>query len=129
MSAPLPVWADVPEATPLLASIVANPPECRTSYKLPSIYGGHREPCAPRYMAGKRPDVAGLKRLYRDWLKREQEALDVQFNVTGKWDQEASNAVFRIEDPDQLIHRLLTQHERADHEPKELPNGRFQVAA
>jgi hypothetical protein len=120
----LPAWADNVKALPLLAGIIVKPPEARL------IRDDWGTPDTPWYRTSRRPDVAALKRMHTDWLDRELAALDAQFAMTGKWCADASRSVLGAETPDQLIHRLLTQHaERADLEPNELPDGRFQVAA
>lgn len=103
----LPAWCTA-EALPLLASIIANPPETRL---IRDDWGSRDTPC---YRPYRRPDVAALKRMHTAWLDSQVAALDVQFNITGKWDEEASRAVLGAETPDQLIHRLLTQNAEAE---------------
>lgn len=118
---PLPAWAATPEARALIGQAIANPPQ-RTITRGAWIEGGGNV----RFHGG----VTGkLRRLYSDWLDREFAALDAVYAVKGFWDQAASDALCRVEDADQLIERLLAEAERADLEPKELPDGRFQVAA
>jgi len=99
----LPAWADNDEARELLASILRNPPETRISR---SDWGA-----TTVYRAWKRPDVGALKRMFTVW-----------------WDANYETAR-GVERPDALIGRLLRGQERADLEPKEVSDGRFQVAA
>jgi hypothetical protein len=71
-----------------------------------------------------------LRRMHSDWLDRELAALDAQYHVTGIWDDEVSKALFHTEDGNQLVERVLRETaERADLDPKEIGEGRFQVAA
>lgn len=98
----LPPWADNAEGRRLLASIVANPPETRI---VRDDWGSRTV-----YRSWQRPDVAALKRMERDW-----------------WNANFETGIRRPESADDVIGRMLP--ERADLAPKELPNGRFQVAA
>jgi hypothetical protein len=118
----LPAWCANNAGRKLIYSILASPPETRI---VRDDWGSHTI-----YRTWKRPDVAALKRLHSDWLDRELAALDAQYEVTGKWCEEASRAVLGVETPDQLIKRLLSGNvDRADLEPKSIGDGRFQVAA
>lgn len=103
----LPSWADNVEGRALLASIVANPPEHRITLGL-WIEGGGRKV----YRAWQRPDVAALKRMFKAW-----------------WEENYATADALPENADELIERMLNTVGLAELEPKELPNGRFQVAA
>jgi hypothetical protein len=117
MTRDLPTWANNREALPLLASIVARPPETRI---VRDDWGSHTI-----YRTWKRPDVAALKRLHQAWLDRELAALDAQYEVTGKWSEEASRAVLGVETPDQLIKRLLAQNDEQFADVEHLAPGRI----
>lgn len=85
---PLPRWADVPAATPLLASILRDPPETRIT-RGTWIEGGGQVV----YRTYHRPDVAALKRLFGDWWEANYDKPD-----RGP-----------VERPDALIERLLSE--------------------
>lgn len=101
-----PAWADNAEARTLLASIIASPPEYRITAGA-WIEGGGRKV----YRPWKRPDVAALNGMYRDW-----------------WEANYETAGAVPEQPDELIDRLLNPP-IVEVETKELPDGRFRVAA
>lgn len=82
MTRDLPLWAQNREALPLLASIIANPPESRVRT---GDWGSDVV-----YRSWQRPDVAALKRMYREW-----------------WNANFEGATELPENPDALIHRLL----------------------
>lgn len=77
--------------------------------------------------------VAQLRRLYRDWLDHELAKIDAAYHATRFYDQEASNAVFRVEDADGLIGRVLRETKNVvpyvRMSMKTLPDGGSQVAA
>lgn len=104
MSAPLPAWADNPEARALLEQIVAERPDYRDSRAIPITYGGGREPM-PRLYLGK--PAAQLRHLYNKWWEHAHDEMDAQFHATGFWDEEASLVLHRVETADQLIERAL----------------------
>lgn len=105
----LPAWAQSAEARALLKQVVAEQPEHRITRGSWVEGGGHA-----RYRGEA---AAKLRHIYDNWLDRENAALEAQYAVTGKWDQDAANEVFRTEDADTLIARLMGD------------GGRFQVAA
>jgi hypothetical protein len=119
----LPAWARSDDALLLLAHIIDAPPA--TFIRSADDWQGATE----RFTAKGCKPLAELRRMHREWEEREFAALDAQFHVTGHWDQDASNAIHRAEDADALVRRLLTEPERADLTPKELPNGGYMVAA
>jgi hypothetical protein len=105
----LPAWAQNDTARTLLRQIVANPPEARVT-RGSWIEGGGRTV----YRAWQRPDVAALKRMGTAWWNANYDAPNRP----------------EYEDADELIDRLLREGEQiVEVEEKELPNGRFQVAA
>jgi hypothetical protein len=99
----LPQWANTRIGRACIAEIIANPPEGR----LVRDDWGTRD--QPEFNAWKRPDVATLKRLHREWKERELARLDQRFERTGHWDHDAANAIFRMEDADALIGRVLAE--------------------
>jgi hypothetical protein len=123
----LPQWCANHDGRRLIYSILADRPQPRVrQHRLPSLYGGYSDGTSITY-PGK---VAGqLRRMHTVWLDRELKALDAQYAVSGKWDEDASTAILTTETADQLIARILGESERADLEPKDLPDGRYQVAA
>jgi hypothetical protein len=100
--APLPLWADNPQGRALVARIIAERPD----FFIRSgtwIEGG-----GVKVYRGK---TAGeLRQLFAAW-----------------WDANFEGAISVPETGNELIDRLL--NERADLEPRELPNGGFMVAA
>lgn len=102
-----PAWASNDIGRALISAIIEERPERGAdSYKLPSIFGGHREPCEADYR-GK--PAARLRRLHREWLERELALLDAQFAVTQLWDEDASKALLRTENANELIERVLAE--------------------
>lgn len=112
MTAPLPTWAQTGVARALLSTIVAERPEARvTSNKLPSIYGGHREPTTREYV-GKPAGL--LRRIRTEWIEREFAKLDQTYAATGVWDEAASKAVLGCETADDIIERMLNAPSQAE---------------
>ena len=117
----LPVWADNDNGRSLIDRIIVERPHWHLrAYEGSRINGEH-------VFEGK---AAGqLRYMHHKWLEREFASLDAQYAVCGLWDQRASDALFRTEDANKLVERVLRETERAELEPKELPNGGFMVAA
>lgn len=111
----LPAWADNADGRLLVEQIVAERPDYRLTLGL-WIEGGDK-----RSYRGK---AAGqLRGMFKAWREREFARLDGS-------DRAAADAVLLTEDGNELIERVLREtSERADLEPQELPDGRFQVAA
>jgi hypothetical protein len=98
----LPTWAQSAICRELLAAIIADQPEPRTSKAVPSIFGGGREPCAPWY-PGK--PAARLRRIYSEWLDRKL----TEHSAYGEWDNLVAREILRTESADQLIDRALIE--------------------
>ena len=108
---PMPQWALNEGARTAIEQIIADRPE-------PSIGDAMGFKVAHYRATSSASPVAQLRRLYRDWLDRECREVEAIFKATGVWDQEASNAVFRVEDADKLIGRVL--RETAPRDPLEI---------
>jgi hypothetical protein len=98
----LPCWALNSFAHSLIEQIIAERPE-------PSIGDAMGFKVATFRATSSASPVAKLRRLYRDWLDRELAALDAAFHATGVWDQDASRAIYDVEDNDALITRALAE--------------------
>jgi hypothetical protein len=106
----LPAWCDTLVGREIIAALRRDPPETYIrSNRLPSIYGGYPGIPEERF-TGKL--VNRLRRMREEWLERELAAFDAQFEVSGKWDDEASRAVFGSETADDLIRRMLAEEEQ-----------------
>jgi hypothetical protein len=103
----LPAWCETLPGRELIEQIIAERPEPRVqSNRLPSLYGGHREPNTATYPCEA---ASLLRRLHRDWVQHELTALDRQFAITHIWDDDASHAILGAEQPDALIERVLSE--------------------
>jgi hypothetical protein len=125
----LPAWALNQHGHALVEQIIRERPEPSITRGVWIEGGG-----VTIYRATSSADpVAQLRRLYKDWLDREISALDAKYHATREWDQEASNQVFRTEDTDKLITRVLRETENVvpytRMSIKERPDGSAQVAA
>lgn len=121
----LPVWALNTEGHALVEQVIAERPDY--FIRRGAWVEGGGEHVFKGSTAGR------LRAMHDDWLTREFAALDAQYHVTSFWDQEASNALHRIEDGNQLVERVL--RETAQDVPftrmsiKERDDGSAQVAA
>lgn len=121
----LPVWALNQEGHALIEQIIAERPDCFLR-----CYDGSRINGETVY---KGRTAGLLRQMHSAWLDREHAELDAQYAAMRVWDQEASNALHRTEDGNQLIERVLRETEHVvpftRMSIKELPDGRCQVAA
>lgn len=101
-------WHATPEARRLLAAILSDRPEPAFLKRYAWVNAAY-----PKYQT---PDARAFRRI---WQALRDEAAEA--NDRALWSKLGE------QHPDDVIAAMLA--ERADLEPKELPNGRFQVAA
>jgi hypothetical protein len=122
----LPRWCLNAYGHALIEQIIAERPE-------PSIGDAMGFKVASYRATSSASPVAKLRTLYRNWLDAELRALDANFHATGVWDQDASRAIYDVEDNDALIARALAETRGVvpfvKMRQRELPDGRHEVAA
>jgi hypothetical protein len=120
----LPVWALNQEGHALVERIITERPDHYVT-RGQWVEGGG--------VTVFRGATAGkLRQMHNRWLDREQAELDARYNETRVWDQEASDALHRTENGNQLIERVLreTQQEQlVEVELLEPRDGRERIAA
>lgn len=97
----LPPYATTAEGRALIAQVIAERPDYRITSGAWIEGGGHR-----RYYGHT---AKAIRRLYKAWFEREDAELVARFADTGVWDQPAANEVYRCEDGDELIERVLRE--------------------
>jgi hypothetical protein len=100
-----PAWAQSKAARELISAIIANPPE--TYGRKKNIFLPADERFSASTPSGKL--FCRLRRLHREGHERQLRALDVQFHVSGVWDDQASRELHGVEDAQALIVRLLSE--------------------
>jgi hypothetical protein len=100
-----PAWAQSKAARELITAILQSPPA--TYVRKENIFGPAEERFSASTPSGKL--FCRLRRLHRDWHERQLRALDVQFHVSGVWDDQASRELHGVEDAQALIVRLLSE--------------------
>lgn len=120
----LPVWALNQQGHALVEQIIAERPE-------PFIRSGTW--IEGGGVAIYRGATAGkLRQMHDRWLEREHATLKTQYDVSGFWDQAASDTLHRTEDGNQLIERVLRETEQeqlVEVEHLEPRDGAHRIAA